>query len=789
MKLQSLSIQGFGKFRNFTLDLSEGLNIIYGLNEAGKSTLHAFIEGMFYGFIDGTKKKRSFLGAHEKYAPRDNAPYQGSLTFTHEGGKYRLERNFAKRKGFVKLINAKTGKDITDEYPAHPVRKEIDLARFLDMPYTLFKNTLSIAQLSAETDNEAGSELLRRLQNTKETKSESMSMSRAIESLEDKIKAIGTERARTRPYAKALDKLETLKSEYDQAQAAHEATLEEKNRLDALRDEDAHLKTEKASLEKSLETLENTRKMRTYRTIQKTLHKLETDLKEVSENPPGLSVDGLNDLKATHSDAFDTLESNKDSLFDSLSKLESVNKRLSTLNPLVEKTPFKQIEDDFERLKALREKKTESDARIKELTSLKEEKEKTFEVSRDKLHGQVNTFTHKWPFASMLIIAATLAGYFVFDLAWAFWLLALPIASGIFLFIRNRKQVEVVKGHLNAFDEAEASLEKEKASLKIATDSIQKLIGRYNLKDSDAFEPLYYESKNAVDDQAYRQTLYDAIDDILKSHTPLLDAFGLSKDHASLRESFNAIKKVKDAWREINGYLDGQSFKVFKEKIDFEADEVDPARKNDIDDALSDIEKTLHEHAIERSRKEEAIENKEARTRELSTIDYELKETRRQIEAYDKEKRIFENAIERLKSVQKDIEEHFAPIMNENTEKYLSILTGETYDSIKVKKDLSFTALSNATGQLEDEAFFSKGTLDQIYIAMRLGILATLGKSDYPFFLDDAFTQFDEERLVGALKLVDTMAKERQILLFTCHTREQTLLKNKGIPYKAHTLK
>ncbi len=789
MKLLSLSIQGFGKFRNFDLDLSEGLNVIYGLNEAGKSTLHAFIEGMFYGFVDGTKKRKTYLDIHDKYAPRDSAPYQGSLTFTYQDGKYRLERNFSKRKGFVKLINAKTGKDITDDYPSHPVRKEIDLARFLDMPYALFKNTLSIAQLSAETDKEAGNELLRRLQNTKETQSETMSMSRAIESLEEKIKAIGTDRARTRPYAKALDKLESLKSEYDQAKTLHEETLEEKNHLDQLRDEDAHLNTEKASLEKSLETLENTKRMKTFRAIEKTLHTLNSDLKASSEARASLSVEGLMDLKTTYSERVSTLESDRDTLFDHLSKLESVNTRLSSLNPTVEKTPFKQIEDDFERLRNLREKKHTSEARIKELEKTKEEKEKIFEASRDKLHKQVNTFTHKWPFASMLIIAATFAGYFVFDLTWAFWLLALPVLTGVFLFKRNRRQVEIVKGHLNAYDEAEADLKKETASFKMAEDAILKLIGRYNLEKSDAFEPLYYESKNAVDDQAYRQTLHTSIDKVIMSYTPLIDALGLSKDYSDLRKTFNLLKKVKETWREVNNYLDGQSFKTFKTSINFEADEVDPAREKDIHDALKDIEKTLHSHALERSRNEEAIANKEARTRDLSTITYELEETKRKIEAYDREKRILDKAIYRLKTVQKDIEEHFAPIMNENTRKYLTILTGENYDSIKVKKDLSFTALSSATGQLEDESFFSKGTLDQIYIAMRLGILTTLGKSDYPFFLDDAFTQFDEVRLTEALKLVGTMARERQILLFTCHTREQTLLKNKGIPYKAHTLK
>lgn len=788
MKLLNLSIQGFGKFRHFDLDLSEGLNVIYGLNEAGKSTLHAFIEGMFYGFIDGTKKKRSFLPEHAKYAPRDTTAYQGSLTFIKGGTRYRIERNFDKKKGFVKLYNALTGKDLTEDFPTHPVRREIDLAKFLDMPHTLFKNTLSIAQLSAETNEEAGSELLRRLQNTKETQSETLSMSRAIETLDKRIASIGTERARTRPYAQALNKLDEINRELDQAKTIHEETLEEKQRLDALREEDAHLKSEKSSLEKSLKALENTKRLTTYQSIEAKLSALQKTL-EASANAPELTVKSLVELTQAHPEAFDRLDPLKDDLFDKLSKLESVETRLEGLESGVEKTPFNQIKDDYERLENLRQKQKESEARIQVLEGEKKEAEETFEASRDVLHKRVHTFTHLWPFMTMLFIAASLAGYFVFDWAWAFFLLVVPPVVGVILFKRNRAQARKATQDLNAFDEAESALKKEKASLGIASDSIQKLIGRYALEKDSDFEPLFYQAKNALQDQTYKKTLYEAIEAILENYDPLLKTLGLPRDLAKLRASFNALQSVKTTAKEIQSLLGGTPFNAFKATIDFDSDTVDPSRERDILEALEDIRDTLQAHALERSRKEEAIANKESRIRDIPTIHYELNETRKLIHEYDKEKRILQKAIERLKKVQKDIEEHFAPIMNEHTQKYLSILTNEHYDSIKVKKDLTFSALATTTGQLEEADFFSKGTLDQIYIAMRLGILETLGKTDYPFFLDDAFTQFDEARLDSALAMLNTMATNRQVILFTCHAREQAALETKNIPFTGHTLK
>ena len=49
MRLIDLHIDGFGKFHDLDLRFAEGMNILYGHNEAGKSTLHAFLQAMLYG--------------------------------------------------------------------------------------------------------------------------------------------------------------------------------------------------------------------------------------------------------------------------------------------------------------------------------------------------------------------------------------------------------------------------------------------------------------------------------------------------------------------------------------------------------------------------------------------------------------------------------------------------------------------------------------------------------------------------------------------------------------------
>lgn len=86
MKIERIVIDGFGCHRDLTLSLRGDLNILYGKNESGKSTLLAFIEAIFYGFNDSESaplhQKRSY------WFPWQGAPFGGSLVFTNQGHRF-----------------------------------------------------------------------------------------------------------------------------------------------------------------------------------------------------------------------------------------------------------------------------------------------------------------------------------------------------------------------------------------------------------------------------------------------------------------------------------------------------------------------------------------------------------------------------------------------------------------------------------------------------------------------------------------------------------------------------
>ena len=80
--------------------------------------------------------------------------------------------------------------------------------------------------------------------------------------------------------------------------------------------------------------------------------------------------------------------------------------------------------------------------------------------------------------------------------------------------------------------------------------------------------------------------------------------------------------------------------------------------------------------------------------------------------------------------------------------------------------------LDNNGTDLQRAEFFSRGTYEQIYFALRMAIGSLIGNGDELMLLDDFLMAYDDTRQMYALKLLNDMAKERQILLFTCHGRD-----------------
>lgn len=86
MEIKKIHITGFGKFSNFDLDLQNDLQVIYGQNETGKSTLRQFITGILFGFAQNKKQSNNL------YEPHDGSRYGGSLVLEKDGHLWTISR-------------------------------------------------------------------------------------------------------------------------------------------------------------------------------------------------------------------------------------------------------------------------------------------------------------------------------------------------------------------------------------------------------------------------------------------------------------------------------------------------------------------------------------------------------------------------------------------------------------------------------------------------------------------------------------------------------------------------
>ncbi len=135
-------------------------------------------------------------------------------------------------------------------------------------------------------------------------------------------------------------------------------------------------------------------------------------------------------------------------------------------------------------------------------------------------------------------------------------------------------------------------------------------------------------------------------------------------------------------------------------------------------------------------------------------------------------------AMESLQSANIALQNRFSPALSRRAGELFSRLTGGKYESVLL--DRTFSAQAGETGESvsHDAQLLSLGTLDQLYLSVRLAICESVLPADDPppIVLDDALVRFDDARCRAALDLLLEESKSRQILLFTCQHRESAYL-------------
>ena len=139
-----------------------------------------------------------------------------------------------------------------------------------------------------------------------------------------------------------------------------------------------------------------------------------------------------------------------------------------------------------------------------------------------------------------------------------------------------------------------------------------------------------------------------------------------------------------------------------------------------------------------------------------------------------------EIAQDTLSKASSELQRRFAPRISQRAQELFGKLTGGRYDRLTLDSDLAIHAGTREETTLRSALWRSEGTMDQLYLALRLAVAEELTPGA-PMVLDDALVRFDDDRLTRAMELLREEAQTRQILLFTCQGREARALEN-GVP-------
>jgi uncharacterized protein YhaN len=175
-----------------------------------------------------------------------------------------------------------------------------------------------------------------------------------------------------------------------------------------------------------------------------------------------------------------------------------------------------------------------------------------------------------------------------------------------------------------------------------------------------------------------------------------------------------------------------------------------------------------------------------AGVRSISEIEEERALVRARVEALEFELEAASYAMALIEEIARDKHARIAPRLAARAGGFLKEITGGAYEEVLINRDLAVSVRIPQTNLMTEnpEQSLSKGTVDQIYLALRLAMVQSMSESgeSIPLLLDDPFANYDDLRLERALVLLACLSANNQVILFTCREDVVRAAQNVGAP-------
>lgn len=669
MKIKNIKVNSFGNLADKDIELSDNINIIYGKNEAGKSTLLKFITNMFYG--TSKNKKGRIFSDFDRYKPWGREDFSGKLKYELDNGEqFEIFREFAKKN--PKIYNSNL-EDISKQFS---IDKNLGNQFFYEQTKVDEQTFLStIASMQQEVKLEKGSQnsLIQKMANIAGTGEDNVSYKKAIDKLYKKqLDEVGTYRSTGKPINIAQGKLNDLKNKKYELMGYKNLKYDfEENKL--------AVEEEIVQDELKLEILKKLKKIND---------------KEILEH--------------------EKLHYNVDMIKkDEMQILELINEKNNVLD-----------DNDIESEEVLVNDYNEKINSLEPMERIKFEKPKID--------------LKKYVFMTILItIINVLLFIFIKQIPLKFvGLLGYIIVIAMYFIEKNKIEDE----HLIKQNKADLNKKVEENKKLLVFEKNKKVLEEINIINAK-IEVFENDKKNQLKIMEETKERIQSLSDIEK-------------------EKLKNTYRTKVDIYEINKLINAADTNAKLEEI-----------QNEIND------KKLELHRIELNKN-----NIMPQLEDLAQIEEELVSTEEEYDGLMKKnnsiivvKQALEDAYEKMKS---NVTPKFTNSLSENIAK----ISNNKYNKVAIN-DENGMMVELASGEYVPAERLSLGTIDQLYLSLRLSMNTEVSNENMPVILDEAFAYYDDDRLENILKFLADNYKDKQIIILTCTNREEQIYNKLGYQF------
>ena len=777
MIIERIYIESFGVLKNINLSTNSQINVFYGENESGKSTIAAFLKFIFYGYKghksnstagamgvgaigeDKTKILKNIKEAKEEenipiaenekrlYTPWSADKVAGNIIVHFKDKKYKIEREFTEREK-TRVVDLNTNMAILDgEDPGE---------FFFKMPEEVFVKTAFLKQF--DTSETGGEELSDMIQNIMFTADEDINTQKTLKRLEDAKNLLLTE-----DDGIARGVIANITKKRNALQESLEESVKDQRELfqmeGKIKDIEEKMLANNAKKSELFDELEN---YRAYNAGQE-LHKIENARRQVNT----LEAEYNKVVERHRYEDFIPTEEYSKELLDIAAELEKKKEKLNN-NLHYRETAFKKYNECIEKNNSF--KIIEHEGGIEDIGE---------EYTKLKKREKLFTILGILFIALYILTAAGMAfAYLAAVLTNIIILIAIPLPFIILVvtfFILRGKNIRKVEEFYQSFDfnsesdfaavlddypDTEAQLEIFKADLDICNDNV--------IDCEKEFDSIYNEAKSLL--LNWNKTP-ESDDKDIKDFVKFANQASEANDKIiQAKNIYEQYKSQLDLM--LEGVDENQLKKLAADARTPNYDEKRIARDLEIlvkaNDHMHQMEHEVEKNIAVASKLPEPI----ILYVQIMFLDSKIEELTQKYNSL-----CF--AIETLKEACDELKNSVSPRLSEMASNLFKMATGGQYSGLFVNPELELNFNDNLTSKSVE--FLSASTKDIAYMCLRLALLDLLFENEMPpLICDDSFVRLDRNRFENLSKVMSAISRKTQIFIFTCHEREASLFSQLG---------